>query len=205
MRWLLLGAACAWAGICVAPAWAKPGNCLDCHATVARGAFVHAPAHDAQGCEACHGALNDATTPHEGMGRYGKGLVAPLPALCHDCHEKKDFAGRNVHGPAASGDCLVCHTAHASNEAGLLARETSRLCIGCHEDIPRRPHVIASFSGGGHPLGGNSLRAPVADPLRRGKTFSCASCHEPHRSEHGKLLRPGAYTSIDFCTKCHPK
>jgi predicted CXXCH cytochrome family protein len=80
-----------------------------------------------------------------------------------------------------------------------LKAEPATLCLDCHPDIKKGPHVIAGFTRSGHPLGNDKKEAQ--DPLRPGKKFYCASCHEPHRSELPKLNRFGK--GMVACQQCH--
>jgi predicted CXXCH cytochrome family protein len=121
--------------------------------------------------------------------------------LCNDCHEKKMFQGKVVHGPVASGPCTECHDPHSSDFTALLNKEPVAVCFDCHSDIKKRPHVIVGFSVGGHPLGEATPPKMTADPLRPGKPFYCAACHEPHKSDLPKLNR--FEKGMSSCQKCH--
>jgi predicted CXXCH cytochrome family protein len=179
------------------PARAQP--CLECHAALAQKKVVHAAVH--MGCASCHAEIDASAMPHKYKGKGRKGLAAEGPALCASCHENKLFEGKVVHGPVASGMCLGCHNPHASDFIGLLKTEPATLCLDCHPDIKKGPHVIAGFTRSGHPLGNDNR--DVQDPLRPGKKFYCAACHEPHRSELPKLNRFGK--GMVACQKCHQK
>jgi predicted CXXCH cytochrome family protein len=82
----------------------------------------------------------------------------------------------------AKGDCLVCHTPHASNERGLSRGDERAICLGCHATIQR---TVAS-SRTIHPL-----------KAEKGK---CSVCHEPHQTSNRRLL---ARSDQDLCRKCH--
>jgi predicted CXXCH cytochrome family protein len=43
------------------------------------------------------------------------------------------------------------------------------------------------------------------DPKRRGRPFTCTSCHDPHSSNSLKLFRFRAKTPRDICVNCHKK
>ena len=84
--------------------------------------------------------------------------------LCWSCHSDllKDTA--KLHGPAVSGQCLVCHDAHQSERKSLLKLDARDLCLYCHE----------------------------AD-IRHGKEdqfMNCTFCHSPHGSREAFYLRP---------------
>lgn len=181
------------------PARAADNPCLACHAALAQKKVVHAAVH--MGCGSCHAKLDASVVPHKPTGKFAKGLSAEVPALCADCHDKDLFEGKVVHGPVAAGACLGCHNPHASDHQGLLKTEPATLCLDCHSDIAKGPHVIAGFTRSGHPLGNEKKGKEADDPLRPGKKFYCAGCHEPHRSELPKLNRFGK--GMVSCQKCH--
>ena len=190
---LLLAAACA------PPAQAQNAECLKCHAGVADKKVVHGALN--MGCATCHSEIDASSVPHKFKGKFAKGLSAEGPALCAKCHDKKLFEGKFIHAPVAEGMCLGCHNPHSSDNQGLLKKSPAALCLDCHPDIAKGPHVIAGFSRSGHPLGND--KKEVQDPLRPGKIFYCAGCHEPHRSELPKLTRYG--NGMAACQKCHKK
>lgn len=178
---------------------ADDGACLGCHAAVMQKKVVHAAIHG--GCTTCHSGIDATAVPHKSKGKAEKGLSAAVPALCIQCHEHKLFEGKVVHAPVAGALCLACHDPHASDQVGLLKKKPTALCLDCHSDIGKKPHLVAGISGKGHPLGNEVRTKDVADPLRPGKKFSCASCHEPHRSDQPLLTRYG--TGMSSCQKCH--
>jgi predicted CXXCH cytochrome family protein len=119
--------------------------------------------------------------------------------MCLGCHKKELFQGKVVHAPVESGKCQVCHNPHDSANVALLKMEPAALCLDCHSEINKGPHVIAGFSRNGHPLGNEKKVAQ--DPLHPGKKFYCNSCHEPHRSERPKLNR--FPLGMESCMTCH--
>lgn len=175
----------------------KDNTCLECHAAVARHKVVHAAVN--MSCASCHTELDASSVPHKSKGRYAKGLSAEGPAMCASCHDKQLFEGKVVHGPVAAGMCLGCHDPHASENIGLLTKAPATLCLDCHPEVKKGPHVIAGFTRRGHPLGNDTKQ--VQDPLRTGKTFYCAGCHEPHRSKLPKLTRFDK--GMGSCQNCH--
>lgn len=181
------------------PSIAQSADCTSakCHAGLTQKRVVHGAVP--MGCPTCHGKLDARSVPHKSIGASPKGLSAEGPALCAACHEGKLFRGKFVHGPVAAGNCGLCHSPHASDHAGLLVKEPAALCLDCHAEVRRRPHVVVGFSGGGHPMG--EAKKAVADPLRGGKPFYCVACHEPHRSELPKLGR--FERGMASCQKCH--
>jgi predicted CXXCH cytochrome family protein len=180
------------------PAYAQAPDCTQCHADLASKKVVHAAVQ--MGCPTCHADLDAAQVPHKSKGKFAKGLPAEGPAVCTTCHEAKMFQGKIVHGPVAAGMCTGCHDPHSSDNAGLARKAPAEQCLDCHGDVKKRPHVIIGFSGGGHPLGDG--KKVVADPLRGGKPFYCAACHEPHASTLPKLMRFEG-KGMASCQKCH--
>lgn len=181
------------------PAWGQGPDCAQCHANLAQGKVVHAALR--LGCKTCHDQLDATSVPHKALGKVPKGLAAASPALCTSCHEKKLFEGRLVHAPVAAGMCTTCHDPHAADSVGLLKKDPAALCLDCHADVKKRPHLIVGFSGGGHPLGDAKKPKEVADPLRSGKPFYCVACHEPHRSDRPRLSRFDK--GMQSCQPCH--
>ena len=179
----------------VLPAQAQDNPCLLCHAALVDKKVVHAAVQI--GCTSCHTDLDTSAMPHKVKGKIAKGLSAEPPALCTNCHDKKLFQGKLVHVPAAAGMCLGCHNPHASDNIGLLKKDPATLCLECHPDIKTKAH--GGFSRGQHPLGFESKERE--DPLRKGKKFYCAACHEPHRSERPKLNRFAK--GMAACQQCH--
>lgn len=180
------------------PAHAQNADCTKCHAGLVNKKVVHGAMQ--KGCTSCHSELDAGTKPHTSKGKFPKGLKAEGPALCTNCHDAKHFEGKLVHAPIAAGLCTACHDPHSSNNAGLAPKPPAEQCLDCHGDVKKKPHMIVGFSGGGHPLG--DAKKEVADPLRSGKPFYCASCHEPHRSTLPKLMRFEA-KGMSACQKCH--
>lgn len=112
----------------------------------------HGP-YAARLCDACHatGAAN--------------ALVAPRDELCLRCHEI-DLDRAYVHGPLASGGCLVCHDPHDSRYEALLVSESGTFCLGCHDATD-----VARIEG------------------HEGITEGCTTCHDAHGSNVKYLLK----------------
>ncbi len=177
--------------------------------------FAHGP-FAANECARCH----DLTTASgfrglgggTGSARSGDDLAQagrlrmPIVELCVHCHT--DFTneapandGLWIHGPVASGWCVVCHEPHSSRFSSLLAVEpTAHLCSRCHlrEDLvataEHRPIDIegafpapeATPQPEGEADGATSASAPVVRVVRE-----CTNCHNPHMGSDRLLLRPG--------------
>jgi len=176
----------------------QPELCYGCHG---RSEFTKKVVHAAvgMGCTGCH-------TPHAGNNE--KLLVAAVPDLCFNCHDKGEFTKTKKHSPIVAGKCLTCHDPHSSDYPGILVKSPNEICLDCHGQIKTSSHAGGVFGKAGHPLGGErSLKGagkqPVKDPKRKGKIFSCASCHNPHSSDEIKLFRYPAKTPSQLCSYCH--
>ena len=173
----------------------QPDLCLSCHGKLVANKKLRHPAID-MGCTGCH---------DQHSGKNPRMLKALPPDLCFKCHDKDDFNGKFVHGPVKAGQCVTCHEPHASDNANLLKKPGAQMCLECHDDIKDAPHMLAGFSRKGHPIGDEKRPQPTADPLRKGKLFYCASCHEPHRSDFDKMRRFDPNLGMGVCQKCHDK
>jgi predicted CXXCH cytochrome family protein len=148
-------------------------TCLSaaCHEPLLRKANVHAAT---ESCDTCHQAV---AAPHPQPGAKTFALTQAPAELCANCHDA--FAFPRLHGPVGAGDCLACHTPHASDADALLRQAGDELCFGCHGDVRQeltRPHVHAAAADG------------------------CTSCHSPHGAAQAKLL---AEPSPGLCFRCH--
>lgn len=176
------------------PAAAQEAECLKCHAKLMNEKIVHAPLH--KGCRTCHAGLDASSVPH-------KGPQADAQPQCARCHAPQDFRGKFTHAPVAADKCTLCHAPHSSAHAGLLVQPGPSLCLSCHADVAKRPHLLAGFGGKGHPLGIEKRAQAVEDPLRPTRPFGCTSCHEPHRSDVPALSRFESRSAMGTCQKCH--
>lgn len=120
---------------------------------------VHEPVKD---CTQCHGQQ-----PRRGFSSKVQ-LVAGVPQLCHQCHDKFAALEGWVHGPVAAGDCLLCHNPHRTRTEALLKKAIPELCYQCHET--RAIHLIDKHGQPSH--------------------AHCTDCHEGHASKARSLLRP---------------
>ncbi len=134
-----------------ASAGAQAGAASPANATVT--SWEHGP-YAAKLCGGCHeaGATN--------------ALVVPKDQLCLRCHQLR-MDKKYVHGPLASGGCLVCHDAHSSRYRYLLVSEAATFCFYCHD----RRLVAAN--------GAHSQAAGM----------DCTACHDPHMSDQQYLLK----------------
>jgi predicted CXXCH cytochrome family protein len=131
----------------------QAGTPASSQAHAARAAYYeHAP-YAAKECGACH----DRNKTNN--------LIVPKDQLCFNCH---DFPTdkKYVHGPLASGGCLLCHNPHSSPNPFLLVSASTTFCFSCHDRdaIPKdEPH----------------MRTDV----------QCTVCHEAHMSDKKYLLK----------------
>jgi predicted CXXCH cytochrome family protein len=112
----------------------------------------HGP-YAAKLCNACHrsGASN--------------ALVAPKDELCTRCHVV-NLDRKYVHGPLASGGCLVCHDPHSAGNRFLLVSDTDSFCLRCHD-----PQAVQRIAG----------HADLKE--------NCTNCHDAHGSDTQYLLK----------------
>lgn len=170
---------------------AEQSPCYVCHKMILSGyKFVHGPAA-VWSCLMCHD------------GKSGKPKLAvpsPVSQFCANCHELSWNTKKYLHAPTAAGSCTTCHNPHGADKPYFLRMSAGDLCLSCHEEIPKRPHVIASFSSErGHPLKGRP------DPLKPGEDLTCTSCHNPHGGNSSVFLNnyDEAKPRRFFCMSCH--
>ena len=154
-------------------------DCGICHKTFGGALYLHAPV-EMKECSSCHTWSTE---------KKSIVLVKDVPELCLTCHkEKRTLIDSAFTQHPVAGDCLTCHSPHATDQKHLLHGQVYSLCTGCHEDQTMN-----------HPVGRHPLRFIK---LNDGEELSCASCHNPHGSEHDRLLRsPGG--RMGMCMQCH--
>jgi predicted CXXCH cytochrome family protein len=112
-------------------------------------------------CTVCHGEQRRAGSARKVQ------LVAEVPQLCYNCHKEYSALAAWVHGPVATGNCLLCHEPHKAKNESLLRKPVPELCFQCHEEQAIRQiknHAEASYA-------------------------RCIDCHEGHASTTRGLLR----------------
>ena len=113
-------------------------------------------------CDGCHDS------------KATNALVAPIEQLCVRCHEL-GATQAYVHGPLASGGCLVCHDPHRSANRFLLVSASDGFCLA----LPRSRR----------PLGGEDGRRG-RDPGDPGDRRACGRRHQLHRLPRRPHVRP---------------
>jgi len=179
-----------------------PALCAGCHAEITAGLaearHIHRPA--LEGCTSCH-------DPHSSPFEFQ--LRQDAPELCLECHVEMRSAidgAAVVHGAVeTAGGCRTCHAAHGSTLPKLQKRSQLDLCLGCH-DRPIRMEDGRTLTDMARLLRENPDHH---GPIRDG---ACSACHQPHASEHSRLLAkaypPGFYAPFeiaryDLCFSCH--
>jgi len=100
-------------------------------------------------------------------------------------------SGKSVTGPVPNprliGTCLIViallflvSPAHSENKFNLKKGANAKLCVECHDTIQEK-------------LGRSFVHFPV-------ENGECSACHNPHTSNHGKLLVDDVNS---LCQKCH--
>ena len=177
--------------------------CTSCHVEItsqlAQKTHAHRPF--VEDCNQCH-------DPHDGQDTVR--LRKKVPTLCLDCHQ--DVAKSVNHAAFKHGalederSCLRCHDPHTSNFGKQLREVPKRICLSCHDKaIVTKTGVIRDMKGflerNKHHHG----------PIRDG---DCGACHNPHGSEHKRILRkaypPHFYAPFKdehykLCFSCHEK
>ncbi len=139
------------------PAGADPAGTAGSSRT--GGWYVHEALKD---CTQCHDAGRQRTLSQEVQ------LVADVPQLCYKCHEGYAALEGWVHGPVATGECLLCHEPHKTKNESLLLKPVPELCYQCH-DVPTI----------------HSIENHAEDSYAR-----CIECHEGHAGTTKNLLKP---------------
>jgi DmsE family decaheme c-type cytochrome len=76
--------------------------------------------------------------------------------------------------------CLVCHAQDTELKYKLKPGAAGKLCLQCHDAFKEK-----------------LTKPSIHTPLKKGE---CIGCHNPHASDHGKLL---AADLINICATCH--
>jgi len=148
-----------------------------------------------EGCSECHPAYLDTEILYRRKS-HPVGLGPPAGTSVELLAE----AGARFDGESMG--CMTCHPPHGAHADPLLIMAASQgeLCTSCHSD-----HAAGESQ---HPV------ELEVDYIRRqaivniGGAFApngdltCLSCHDPHQSSAGTLLRTGG-AGTDACRSCH--
>lgn len=145
---------------------------------------------------------------------------------CHSKMGKDKF----VHGPAAVGDCIVCHKGDADKHKLSPAKnkfasikDVGQLCYKCHDKVDTKKGVHKPVKEGQCTKCHDAHQSPYKYQLRGdgqnlcfmchdkkiadGKFVhgpmavgGCLACHNPHQTDFPKLLNA---SSNDTCFICH--
>jgi DmsE family decaheme c-type cytochrome len=148
--------------------------CLQCHD---RGNKTDWPGslHETRGlaCQDCHSVHSPGSDKAQ--------LKAPETDLCFTCHKQKQAQFfRASHHPIREGkiECSDCHNPHAVQEAKRVdLAAITETCYQCHAE-KRGPFLWEHI------------------PVRE----DCMTCHEPHGSNHMKMLK---VKEPFLCQRCH--
>lgn len=171
----------------------KENPCFGCHKKMLSVKFVHGPAGTAS-CVYCHTI-------------GGNPKYSPKKRdqeLCVECHADKpeEFKKKKfIHGPIAAGMCEICHDPHGSPYSANLRQPVNQLCLSCHGQIDKQPHVARTTTGKGHPLSGR----PDPSKSGSGREMSCVSCHYPHGGNVRYFFLNDAQSRMELCQTCHNK
>ncbi|MBZ0158127.1 MAG: cytochrome C [Alphaproteobacteria bacterium] len=106
--------------------------------------------------------------------KAAQGAESCVTDKCHSKMGKDTF----VHGPAAVGQCEVCHISQGKHVFAPI-KNAGELCYKCHERV-------------------DTMKG-VHKPVKEG---NCTQCHDPHQSSLRYMLRG---EGPDLCFRCHDK
>ncbi|HLI62690.1 MAG TPA: cytochrome c3 family protein [Terriglobales bacterium] len=196
---------------------AGPKECKECHTDIGKGKYVHTAM--AMGCTTCHEIQNKG-------GNTEVRLVSPVTQLCLTCHPLS--SDKVLHGPYKAGDCVICHSPHASNFPGHTWVSTQDTCLGCHAQSRLQVHAkqetatvpwgvtltLEQMKGcqylelnqtltAGHPVAGHPVSGPNTVLGMEAPPITCLSCHKPHASQFASLLvKTPPDRAMPLCKSC---
>ncbi|MBI5477915.1 MAG: cytochrome c3 family protein, partial [Deltaproteobacteria bacterium] len=168
--------------------WGREAKlCFECHEDdLSAREVLHRPVAEGR-CSKCH-------DPHGAKNPFNITLGRG-PQVCLKCHEKIDVDVKVKHSALVRYGCTGCHDPHGTANPSMLPKPINEVCQRCHEKIKDGSHA-ANMMKGGHIVTGDF------DPRRPDKTFSCASCHNPHGSNNPNFFYYGKDTG-QMCDGCH--
>jgi DmsE family decaheme c-type cytochrome len=150
-------------------------TCLTCHEKANQANYVssmHSRRNVA--CTACHSV-------HSAKSVKAQLKNANDSELCYTCHKSERAKGlRTSHHPVREGkmSCSSCHNPHDGASPKMMKGDSvNELCYSCHTE-KRGPYLFE--------------HAPVRE--------ECVSCHDPHGSNHTRLL---LNKLPQLCYNCH--
>ncbi len=175
-------------------------KCQQCHKAVVQSFALDAHGKSAKflkdsraaTCESCHGdgTKHNKTTEAKDIINPPNLTTAQANESCLLCHarDRTHFSWRGGQHDRKDMSCLSCHSVHhAKSEANMLARRTDEeTCLSCHNN--RR----ADF---------NKRSTHLFRTELRNMKVGCASCHNPHGGEGGKMLVNNTVNNV--CYTCH--
>lgn len=149
--------------------------------------YIHGPVAG-ESCGICH-------DPHGSENK--KGLIKPIEVLCYSCHEfNRELKDLPIqHYPFETGQCTKCHDPHSTNNRWVLVKRSEKVCFQCHDpnEDPLKNHI--------HPYDVKPKRKwKISLELSDQGKLECLTCHNPHASNAGHLLRSDQNNS---CIGCH--
>jgi predicted CXXCH cytochrome family protein len=192
-------------------------KCSGCHSEIGKGKYVHSAM--TMGCTTCHQVENKA-------GGTQVNLVSPVTQLCLTCHPLSQ--DKVQHGPYREGDCVVCHSPHASDFPAHTRASTQDTCLGCHAQsrvkVDAKAKTVTVPWGvtltfkqvqgcaslplnaaltAGHPVGGHPVSGPNTALGANAPAITCLSCHKPHASNFAHLLpKTPPDPDMPLCKSC---
>ncbi len=192
-------------------------KCNECHSNIGKGKYVHTAL--ITGCTTCHQIKNKA-------GSTQVKLVFPVTQLCLSCHPLA--MSKVLHRPYKLGDCVVCHSPHASDFPNHTWASTQDICLGCHaasrlkidenKKTATVPWGITLTAGemqgceylplnqtltAGHPVAGHPVSGPNTVLGANAPPITCLSCHQPHASNFAHLLpKTPPDPDMPLCKSC---
>jgi DmsE family decaheme c-type cytochrome len=150
-------------------------TCLTCHEKANQASYLssmHARRNVA--CTSCHSV-------HEVKSAKAQLKTKMDADTCFTCHKSERAKSmRTSHHPVREGKmgCASCHNPHDGSRPKMLKADSiNELCYKCHTE-KRGPFLFE--------------HAPVRE--------DCVSCHEPHGTNHKRLL---AQKLPNLCWNCH--
>ena len=192
-------------------------QCKECHADVAKGQYVHTAM--IMGCTICHQIRNKGDITRVK-------LVSPVTQLCLPCHSlSKD---KVLHPPYKQGECIVCHSPHASDFPNHMWASVQDTCLGCHArsrlkvDAKQNTSTVpwgitltfAQIQGlqylglnpaltANHPVEGHPVSGPNTALGPNAPPITCLSCHRAHGSNFAHLLpKTPPDPTMPLCKSC---